>query len=494
MKNSTRLHVTPHLLTLERGKNELLLANYLDLRPLYIRKGRRYIKNFLEAASRLGTYNKIAGAFPHDIGLLDMFLEYGIIVPHHSSSGLNLPKHQEEPSLNNKRSISLYLLISQSCNMSCIYCLNGTKTYQRDRALMMGQEVAFKSIDACLDSICPQGYLEVIFFGGEPLLNWPLAKEIILYCENALRQKHPGKQIKYHFTTNLSLVPADLVEWATRYHITFLCDVDGPPEIHNRCRPFKNGSPSYEVIARNIARLTEAGLSVFLRTTITSLNHDRLLEITRHHRAIGGKSSAFVPVNPVNSDEDLLTEKLLPSPDKIINGMMDVYKSRLWKDNQLYPLNQHVGRLVPGCRSVVGCGAPYGNTPVVDANGDVYPCIYLVGIKRYYIGNIMNESYPDKNALRHLYNYLHVDRREDCRKCSWRYICGGACALGRLTVFDNPRASGEVKDYCRRITCEYTKKLLELLLWDKAQEKASSFFEDIRKDETSGMFGAPVCL
>lgn len=493
MKNNARLHVTDKLLMLQRGKEELLLANYLDLRPLYIRQGRRYIENFIEAASRLDTYDKILQAFPHDTGLLDMLMAYRIVVPRDSPSGVDLQGPREEPRFDNKRSISLYLLLSQSCNMSCIYCLAGTKTYQRDRVLMMSKDVAFKSIEICLHSLCAQGYLEVVFFGGEPLLNWPLAKEIIVYCENTLSQKHPGKQIKYHFTTNLSLVPADLIEWAKRYNITFLCDVDGPPDIHNTSRPFKNGSPSYEVIARNIGRLSEAGLSVFLRTTITSLNHDRLLEITRHHRAIGGKSSAFVPVNPVNSDEDVLTEQLLPSPDKIINGMTEVYRSKLWKDDQLYPFNQHVGRLVPGSRSVVGCGAPYGNTPVVDVNGDVYPCIYLVGIRRYYIGNIMNGSYPDKHALGRLYNYLHVDQREDCRACSWRYVCSGACALGRLTVLDNPRASGNVKDYCRRITCDYTKKMLELLLWDKAQDKASSFFEDSRKDETSGMFGAPVC-
>jgi uncharacterized protein len=493
MKNDTRLHVTEHLLTLERGRNELLLANYLDLRPLYIKEGRKYIKNFLKAASELGTYNKIIEAFPNDISLLDMLVDHGIIIPGDTPKNNTFQMPQEELRFDNRRSISLYLLISQSCNMGCIYCLNGTKTYQKDKDLMMSQEIAFKSIERCLDALCPQGYLEVIFFGGEPLLNWPLAKEIIIYCENALRQKHAGKQIKYHFTTNLSLVPADLIEWATRYNVTFLCDVDGPPEIHNKCRPFKNGSPSHEVIVKNIGRLTEAGLSVFLRTTITSLNHDRLLEITSHHRAIGGKSSAFVPVNPVNSDEDVLTEKLLPSPDKIIKGMTDVYKSKLWKDNELYPFNQHVGRLIPDSRSVVGCGAPYGNTPVVDVTGDVYPCIYLVGMKRYYMGNIMNESYPDKNVLRWIYNYLHVDQREDCKTCSWRYICGGACALGRLTVLDNPAASGKVRDYCRRITCEYTKEMLELLLWDKAQVTASELLEDYRKNQTPGMLDANVC-
>ena len=188
MKNDIRLHVTEHLLTLERGRNELLLANYLDLRPLYIKEGRKYIKQFLKAASELGTYNKIIEAFPNDISLLDMLVDHGIIIPGGSTQNNTFQMPQEELRFDNRRSISLYLLISQSCNMGCIYCLNGTKTYQKDKDLMMSQEIAFESIERCLDGLCPQGYLEVIFFGGEPLLNWPLAKEIIIYCENALRQ------------------------------------------------------------------------------------------------------------------------------------------------------------------------------------------------------------------------------------------------------------------------------------------------------------------
>lgn len=493
MKNNLNLHVAENLLMLERGSDELLLANQFDFRPLYIKRGKGYIKNFLGAASGLGTYRKIAEAFPCDVDLLDMLLHHGIIVPHNLSSVVTPHTPTEEPGLDNKKNISLYLLISQTCNMGCIYCLNGQKTYQKDKALMMSKEVAFKSIERCLDSLNPQGFLEIIFFGGEPLLNWPLAKEIIIYSEKVLKYKHVEKLIKYHFTTNLSLIPADLIEWAKRYEITFLCDVDGPREIHDKCRPFKNGNSSHETIVKNIGRLTEAGLSVFLRTTITSVNHDHLLEITEHHHAIGGKSSAFVPVNPVNSDEDILEEELLPSPDNIINGMTDVYKSKLWKVNELYPFNQHAARLAPGSRSVVGCGASYGNTPVVDVTGDVYPCIYLVGRKEFYIGNIMNESYPDKNVLGRIYNYLHVDQREDCKACPWRYICGGACALGRLTIFDNPVASERVRDYCRCITCEYTKRMLELLLWDKAQEVVSSFLENNRRDGASGTVDAFIC-
>ncbi len=158
--------------------------------------------------------------------------------------------------------------------------------------------------------------------------------------------------------------------------------------------------------------------------------------------------------------------------------MTEIYQSKVWKEEEIYPFNTYSSRLLPGARTVHGCGAPHGNTPVVDVNGDVYPCIYLVGIRKFYMGNIIDGSYPDRNLLQWMYDYLHVDNREDCRLCSWRYICSGACPLGRLMLPSNPAATSRVRNYCDAIKCEYTKKIFELLLWERAQRTASSILEN----------------
>jgi uncharacterized protein len=477
--NNTALKVADELLVLERGRDELLLTNNIKPRPLYINKGRRYILEFLKAAGELGTYKKIITTYPHEVNLLDVMLDYGIMVPHGTNrQHKNLKLLSERRDCEKRKVMSLFLLISQSCNMGCVYCLNGRNTYHTDKGLMMGKEVAFRSIERCLEDIAPSGCLEIIFFGGEPLLNWPLVKEIILFCENSLSEKRTDKQLKYHITSNLSLLPNDLVEWAQKYNITFLCDVDGPEPIHNRCRPFKNGRPTHNIIVRHIKHLLTAGLQVDLRTTITAINQDYLVETTEHHKAIGANASAFVPVHPVNSDGSILPERMLPSPDKVIEGMTNVYASGVWKSGEISPFNQYATRFMPEAITVIGCGAPYGNTPVVDVNGDVYPCIYLVGIKIFHMGNMIDGSYPKKNALAWMYEDVHVDHREDCNQCSWRYICGGGCPLGYLTVLNNPSASPEVKMYCTRMCCDYTKRMLELVLWNKAQAAASNCLGD----------------
>ena len=483
-KDRTRLKITDTLLRLERGGEELILTDYVNLRPLYVGQGRDYVTRFLKAAATLKTRRKIIMAFPRDVNLLDTLLNHGIIVPDGSPSAGPLNYSFEGPDFHNKRSVTLYLLISQACNMGCTYCLNGRKTYQTDRILNMDKAMAFKSVETCLENVAAGGRLEIIFFGGEPLLNWPVAKETITYCEESLRKKHPDKKIVYQFTSNLSFLPEDLIEWARRFQIAFLCDVDGPADIHDTCRPFKDGSPSHEAIAGNIRRLADAGLRVELRATVTSRNHDRLPEIAEHHRALGGRACAFVPVNPVNSDEDILPEEVLPSPRKMIEGLTCLYERKIWPEGDLYPFNQYAARIRPGSGTVLGCGVPCGNTVIVDVNGDAYPCIYLVGIRKFHLGNIMHGDYPNKKLLKHLYDSLHVDRLEDCRNCSWRYLCGGGCPLWRLTVVDNPRASGSIIDYCRGISCEYTRRIIELLLWDKARESASSLMHNLDGNET----------
>jgi uncharacterized protein len=335
--------------------------------------------------------------------------------------------------------------------------------------------------------LVPDGTLEIVFFGGEPLLNWPLAKDIIVYCENELKKNNSKNMITYHLVTNLSFLPSDLIEYAKKYNITLLCDIDGPEKIHDTCRPYQDGRPSHKNIVKNIQRILSFGLEIGLRATVTSLNQDFMLEIAKHHKEIGGSSCAFVPVNPVNSDEDILSERLLPSPQKVSKGMVQIFNSEIWETGAIFPFNQYASSLLPGARTCHGCGAPYGNTPVVDVNGDVYPCIYLVGIKRFYLGNILKGNYPDKQVLGWMFNLLHVDQREQCQSCSWRYMCGGGCPVGRLTVLDNPLASKRVRNYCNRMNCEMVQTILELLLWDKAKDFVSKKNEPLGHTKSVGL-------
>ena len=466
----TPLKVAVDLIRLEK-EGTLLLFNPLQLKPVLVRRGREFIDGVIETVgTRPFSRNQLIARWPDEAEVVDFLINHHILVDV-SESGIAPESGCPEKGLRDKTTgMSLYLLLSQDCNLGCIYCLNGSRTYRKSEQPMMPEEVAFQAVARCAERILPGGYLEVAMFGGEPLLNWDLAKKTIDYAESVLKHRYPEIEFRYHITSNLSFLPVDFIERVKKHGMTVLVDIDGVGGIHDACRPFKGGRSSHGIIAANVRTLVEAGIAVSLRTTVTALNQDQMEETARHHFELGGNGTAFVPVNVVNSDEDLLADELIPDIDRMIESLLKVQTLGDWSLERLFPFSVFRAKIQPGNHCVLGCGAPYGNTPVVDVNGDVYPCIYLVGIGKYRQGNVMDGSYPDPAVPERMSRELNVDRREDCKSCSWRYLCGGGCPVQMLSMAGRQDLSPKARDYCERVNCEYTKKVLEVLLWEYADQ------------------------
>jgi uncharacterized protein len=334
----------------------------------------------------------------------------------------------------------------------------------------MNLETALRGVQMGLDRLTSGGVLEIAFFGGEPLLHWFRVRDVVHRCETDIGPRYPDRKIRYHITSNLAYLPPDLIGWARRHQVTFLCDVDGPAAVHDQCRPYKGGRPSHRDVVANVRRLADAGLKVSLRATLTALNQHHMMDIAQHHKEIGGCSSAFVPVCPVDSDEYTFPAAMLPSPEVVTEGLVQVYQSRVWDRETLFPFSAYSTKIKPGAFVVTGCGAPYGNTPVVDVDGRVYPCLYLMGTSEFLLGDVHHGNPLDAPCLEELFRRLHVDQVEGCRECAWRYVCGGGCPVWRLLVLSRTDADPAAKEYCRRINCHFTRKILETLLWDMAGE------------------------
>jgi len=468
------LALTSNLISLERGSDELLLLNSFHMRPLYVARGKEQVKRVLAGAAPGLTLSGLKSAFPRDTDLIQLLRDYHILIDA-AGEKERFDRSEIEAAVASPRQrarMTAYLLVTESCNLGCIYCLNGTGTYQKDTPSMMSPAVAIQSVTACLEQISPEGQVEVAFFGGEPLLQWPLIKEIIRRCEEELKPRYSDKKIVYHLTSNLTICPPDLIEQIQKHNITVMSDIDGPPEIHDRCRPYRHGGPSHAQTAKTIRRLVDAGIAVSLRATLISLNQDHIMDIAAHHKVLGGSNSAFVPVCPVNSDRKFLADELLPDPDKIIAGLVEVYHSGLWDKQNLFPFNQYLSKLRPGTRQVVSCAAPSGTMPVIRVNGDVYVCIYLVGQEKYRFGTVWGTW--DSDMLAAMMTTLHVDNLENCCVCPWRYACGGGCPLMKLARLDGVERSPKAAEYGRKIGCDFTKAVLSELLWDVADEVRTS--------------------
>lgn len=114
---------------------------------------------------------------------------------------------------------------------------------------MMSEDTAHRAVSMMLDRIRPGGTLSIVFFGGEPLLNWPLAKSVIKDCQENLKPSYPDKTIRFDLTTNLTLFPDDLAQVCRENDVSVLVDVDGPADIHDLTRPFKGGRAGLEEFA-----------------------------------------------------------------------------------------------------------------------------------------------------------------------------------------------------------------------------------------------------
>lgn len=461
------LHVTENLIALERGAGELLLINSFSMRPLYVARGRESVKALLGDV-RGRTAGELVAAHPADAPLIRMLLEHRLLLgagERERYAGAEIEAHAVEPPRPRDK-MTVFLLLTEACNLGCIYCLNGAGTYQKTPRSEMSADVALASLRACLGKIRDGGVLQVTFFGGEPLLRWGLIQEIIRRCGEELKPEFPARRIAFHVTSNLTVQPPDLVPVLKEHGVTVLSDIDGPPEVHDRCRPFLGGRPSHARSAETIKRLVDAGIKVALRTTITALNQDAILETAAHHKALGAANSGFVPVCAVNSDRQYLADDLLPDPDRIITELIRLYRGGTWARDNLFPFNEYVLKLRPGSRQVTGCAAPSGSTPVIRPNGDVYLCIYLVGQERFRYGTVPGEW--DRRLLDSSSVALHVDNVAECKGCAWRYVCGGGCPVMKLAHVDGATASAKVQEYGRRINCDFTQAILTELLWDTA--------------------------
>ncbi|MCP5495281.1 MAG: SPASM domain-containing protein [Leptospiraceae bacterium] len=473
---NTTYHI-PKELGILKNSEESILFNSKNVNPVYFVQGGDEVYKFLKNSQKSGGVVEINEDYENK--------EFFEFLCFHSL----LLREKEEVFLNEKNcsscqvgehlssSRSVYLLLTQSCNQACVYCLNGVETYQKANKLMMNQGIAYRAVKETFESITENGNLEVVFFGGEPLMNWNLAKQIIDYCENVLKKQSPTKSIHYHLTSNLTLMPKDLIEFAKRYHITFLIDVDGPELIHNISRPFLTGKGSFYATAKNIERLLKAGLEVALRATITTHNHDKMLEVTKTHKELGGNSSAFVPLNPVDSDIQIISQRLWPNSKNVSHGLKEVYHSGIWDKKNIFPFNEYSSRLVPGHKNQYSCGAPHGNTPVITVDGKIYSCIYLVGNEKYEIGDLAKNDFPRQNKIQMMKEIVDIENREKCKECTLRNLCGGGCPVGIFSIADNPKASQEVKNYVQEMSCTLSYTVLNELLWDIAKRKKDEYYK-----------------
>lgn len=353
---------------------------------------------------------------------------------------------------------AMCLHIAHDCNLACKYCFAEEGEYHGRRALM-SLEVGKKALDFLVANSGNRVNLEVDFFGGEPLMNWDVVKELVIYGRS-LEEKN-NKKFRFTLTTNGVLLNDDIMEFANKEMANVVLSLDGRKVVNDNMRPFRNGKGSYDLIVPKFQKFAESrgDKSYYVRGTFTRENLD-FSEDVKHFADLGFKHMSIEPVVGGEDEPYAIREEDLPKIMEEYDKLALEYIKRAKEGNGfnffhfMIDLNQGpcVAKRLSGC----GSGTEY---LAVTPWGDFYPCHQFVGEEKFLMGNVYDGI--TRTDIQDNFKLCNVYAKEKCRKCFARYYCSGGCAANSY------KFHGNIND-AYDIGCEMERKRVECAIMIKA--------------------------
>ncbi|MBP3542253.1 MAG: thioether cross-link-forming SCIFF peptide maturase [Clostridia bacterium] len=320
---------------------------------------------------------------------------------------------------------ALCLHVAHTCNLNCSYCFASQGKYHGDRAVM-SFEVGKRALDFLMENSGTRRNLEVDFFGGEPLMNFQVVKDLVAYARSMEKEK--GKNFRFTLTTNGVLVDDDVIQWANKECANVVLSLDGRKEIHDRYRVDYAGKGSWDVIVPKFQKFVEArqGKEYYMRGTFTHANPDFLKDI-QQMLDLGFNELSMEPVVCAADDPSALTEEDFPIITQQYEKLAELMLQRD-KEGKPFTFYHYMIDLTGGpCiyKRISGCGSGTEYMAVTPW-GDLYPCHQFVGEERFCLGNIWdgvtNKAIQDEFAACNVYAH------PECHDCWARLYCSGGCA------------------------------------------------------------------
>lgn len=328
---------------------------------------------------------------------------------------------------NNRQTVvkALCLHIAHDCNLACRYCFAEEGEYHGRRALM-SYEVGKKALDFLIANSGSRKNLEVDFFGGEPLMNFDVVKELVAYGREL--EKTHDKHFRFTLTTNGVLLRDDVIEFANKEMDNIVLSIDGRKEVHDHMRPFKNGKGSYDFILDKFKKVAESRnqQKYYVRGTFTHYNLDFVKDVL----SLADEGFEQISVEPVVAGPEepyAIREEDIP---QICEGYDELAKEMLKRKKEgrgfnffHYMIDLSGGPCVYKRLSGCGSGTEY---LAVTPWGDLYPCHQFVGEEEFCLGNV--DDGIVNTEMRDTFKLCNVYAKEECRNCFAKFYCSGGCA------------------------------------------------------------------
>ena len=320
---------------------------------------------------------------------------------------------------------ALCLHIAHTCNLNCAYCFASQGKYHGERAVM-SFEVGKRALDFLIENSGSRRNLEVDFFGGEPLMNFEVVKQLVAYARSI--EKEHNKNFRFTLTTNGLLVDDDVIEWANRECANVVLSLDGRKEIHDAYRVDYAGNGSWDRIVPKFQKFVEArgGKNYYMRGTFTHANPDFLTDI-QQMLDLGFTELSMEPVVCAPGDEAELTQEDLPI---VLDQYEKLAELMLQRDKEGRPFTfyHYMIDLTGGpCiyKRISGCGSGTEYMAVTPW-GDLYPCHQFVGEEKFKLGNIWDGVTNTETQCE--FANCNVYARPECADCWAKLYCSGGCA------------------------------------------------------------------
>ena len=331
---------------------------------------------------------------------------------------------------------ALCLHIAHTCNLNCAYCFAAQGNYHGQRAVM-SFEVGKRALDFLIEHSGTRHNLEVDFFGGEPLMNFQVVKDLVAYARSV--EKKYNKNFRFTLTTNGVLIDKDVIDFCNAEMSNVVLSLDGRKEIHDKYRVDYAGNGSWERIVPKFQELVKAreGKNYYMRGTFTHQNPDFLKDV-QQMLDLGFRELSMEPVVCAPSDAAALTQEdkkiVLEQYEQLAQLMLQKEKEGDPFTFYHYMIDLTEGPCIYKRISGCGSGTEY---MAVTPTGDLYPCHQFVGDEKFRLGDLW--SGVTNTALRQEFKDCNVYARPECADCWAKLYCSGGCAANAY------HATGSVK-------------------------------------------------
>lgn len=353
---------------------------------------------------------------------------------------------------------ALCLHIAHDCNLACKYCFAEEGEYHGGRALM-SYEVGKKALDFLIANSGNRVNLEVDFFGGEPLMNFQVVKDLVAYGRS--KEKEFNKKFRFTLTTNGMLLTDEVMEFANKEMANVVLSIDGRKEVHDFMRPTRNGKGSYDLIIDKFKKMAEMRhqTNYYVRGTFTHYNLDFSKDVL-HLADMGFKQISAEPVVAPDDMDYAIREEDLPQLFEEYDNLAKEMVKREKEGNGFNFFHFMIDLTGGPClyKRLSGCGSGTEYLAVTPW-GDLYPCHQFVGIEQFKLGNV--DTGIEKTDIVDEFKLCNVYAKDKCKDCFARFYCSGGCAANSYNFHGNLLDAYD-------IGCELERKRVECAIMIKA--------------------------